>query len=206
MKIRFINTLGLFAVCFAISYPAQSTEAPFGLGWGESKSAVENKGVNLQVSGGKGRMSSYKTNHLPNDLSIAEQYNLVFDTEYNLQKIILISKDIDSDLYGSKGKEIFADLKLKLAQKYGNPITGLEMIGRELYNEQDEFYQCLAYEGCGYWNAVFEDKKQGVGVVLELKGLNRGKGYVTITYEGPNWSNVVDALKQKESESDANSL
>lgn len=206
MKIRFLNALGLLAVCLATSYPAQSTEAPFGLSWGENKSAVENKGVNLQASGGKGRMTSYKTNHLPNDLSIAEQYTLIFDTEYNLQKIILISKDIDSDLYGSEGKKIFADLKSKLAQKYGNPIDGLEMVGRELYREQDEFYQCLAYEGCGYWIAIFEDKKQGVVVSLELKGVNRGKGYIAITYEGPNWLNVVDALKQKESELDAKSL
>jgi hypothetical protein len=151
-------------------------------------------------------MSFYKTNHLPNDLSIAEQYTLVFDTEYNLQKIILISKDIDSDLYGSKGKEIFADLKSKLAKKYGNSTTGLEMVGRKLFNEQDEFYQCLAYEGCGDWIALYEDEKQGASVVLELKGLGRGKGYINITYEGPNWSNVVDALKQKESESDAKSL
>jgi len=204
MKVRFINALCLLAVCLSISYPAQSTEAPFGLSWGESKSAVENKGINLQASGGQGRVSSYKTNHLPNDLSIAELYTLIFDTEYNLQKIILISKDIDSDIYGSKGKEIFADLKSKLAQKYGNPTSGLEIVGTELYNEQDEFYQCLAYEGCGTWISLY--KKQDVSVVLKLNGLGRGKGYITITYEGPNWSNVVDALKQKESELDAKSL
>ena len=198
--------LSTFVFFFIVAAPAQSAEGPFGVNWGESKSALESKGITLEASGGEGRISSFKTKQLPKNLSIAEQYALFIDNEYQLQKIIMVSKDIDEDLYGSKGKQTFSDLKSKLAQKYGSPTNGLERVGMALYKDENEFYQCLGYEGCGMWVATYEDKKEGVSVLLELKGMKRGKGYIKITYEGPNWSKVIDTMRKNKSESDAGTL
>ena len=193
-------------IFFLVVTPVQSAEAPFGVNWGESKSAIERKGITLENSDRKGSIAAFKTKQLPKNLSIAEQYVLYIDNEYQLQKIIMVSKDIDEDLYGSKGKETFSDLKSKLTQKYGNPTNELERVGMTLYKENNGFYQCLAYEGCGMWVAIYKDQKEDVGILLELKGMKRGTGYIKITYEGPNWSKIIDKMKKNNSESDAGTL
>jgi hypothetical protein len=116
----------------------------------------------------------------------------------------MISKDITGDIYGTDGKEQYSDLKSKLTKKYDIPDS-YEYVGRKLWDEPDEFYQCLAYPGCGTYASFFETKS-GETVSIALKGLGRGKGYLKITYEGPSWSDAVDAYRNKESKSDEDAL
>ena len=110
-----------------------------------------------------------KVTSLPKDLTIAEFYYLIFVTEKHLQKIVMSSKDIKNDLYGSEGKKKYEKIKMSLRKKYGSPTQELETSGLKLWDDPDEFYQCLDYSGCGYWTSVFKDKKSGVTVGLELK-------------------------------------
>ena len=43
-------------------------------------------------------------------------------------------------------------------------------------------------------------------VGLELKGLRRGRGFITLTYEGPFWATFIDAKEKIESELDDDAL
>ncbi len=180
-------------------------EGPFGIDWGNSISEIEAMGVTCSNKSTKDRFTICKTASLPKNLSISEEYVLYFDKKYYLQKVKMTSKDIDNDISGSDGKETYSDLKSKLTAKYGAPTNSYEYIGRKLWDEYDEFYQCLAYSGCGAWISFFKSKA-GEVVALQLNGLGRGQGYITLTYEGPSWSNAVDAYRSKESEADADAL
>jgi len=195
----------LLPVLLFLPYANVMADGPFGTIWGKSISGTEAQGVSCGEKTAKNRFTICKTTKLPKNLSISEQYSLYFDKKYNLQKVTMISKDITGDPYGSDGKEKYSDLKTKLTKKYGNPTGSYEYIGRKLYEESDEFYQCLRYSGCGTYISFFESKS-GEVVALELKGLGRGKGYITIGYEGPSWSDALDAYKNKVSKSDEDAL
>ena len=181
---------------------------PFGLEWGMTVQDAKDLGVEMQKSGAEGRLTIYSAESLPKNLSIAESYALVFDSQFSLIKIKMVSNNIENDPYGTEGKEKYSDLKHILVTKYGPPEEGMsvELIGLALYDESDEFYQCLAYSGCGYWMAGFTDKTSGMIVGLQLKGLSRGKGYIVLSYEGPLFSDAVNAHKDDVTKTDDDAL
>lgn len=197
-KTTFLLLVSFHTVAFAY-------DAPFGLTWGQSAPEVEDLGVKLTFNEKSGRLSFYRATSLPENYSKADFYDLVFDEEYNLQKIRMAGDDINNDITGKKGKEIYTELKGILENKYGSPEIELERIGMELYDEYDEFYQCLEYDGCGHFGSHFEIKNGG-SVTIELKGLSKGTGYIDITYEGPDWSEVVDLYEAERASSDAGAL
>jgi len=199
-----------FAIVFVFisMVPAvcSADDGAFGLAWGMTKVQVEKLGVKLEPSSAKLGIETLTTEKLPKNVSIAEAYSLTFDRKHNLQKVMMVSKDIDNDPYGSEGKKKYAELKESLITKYGQPSDVLEKVGGKLWDEKDEFYQCLAYAGCGMWVALFEDKTSGQNIGLQLEGMTRGKGYIHLIYEGPKWSEVVDAMKAAEAQSDKDAL
>ncbi|KPA14943.1 hypothetical protein MHK_004850, partial [Candidatus Magnetomorum sp. HK-1] len=137
----------------------------------------------------------YKTNSLPKNLKDSDFFILFFHKNSNLQKVIMISKDIDDSLSGFSGRNRYNDLKSLLAKDY-TLSESFEYVGRKLYKEFDEFYQCLAYKGCGDWCSFFKNE-EGVSVTLELSPVNKGKGYIRISVEGPEWSSILDAKNEK---------
>jgi len=179
-------------------------EGPFGLHWGSKAEDLVSSGINLINETVQGRYKLYETGNLPKNLSIAEKYILIFDEKYGLQKVMMLSEDITGDIYGTKGKSIYSDLKSKLTAKYGPPTQSFERVGFSLYDEPDEFYQCLKYEGCGFWSSLFSSDSINIG--LDLKGISRGVGYIKITYEGPLWSKSINEKELNESKSDADAL
>lgn len=82
-----------------------AADGPFGIEWGKSLSEIEAMGVTCSNKSTEDRFTTCKTTSLPKDLSISEQYVLVFDKKYHLQKVQMISKDIDNDIAGSDGKK-----------------------------------------------------------------------------------------------------
>jgi hypothetical protein len=170
--------------------------APFGLSWGMTKQEVKALGVKLSPMGSETRLKMCSTASLPKNIPIADLYTLVFDDKYGLQRVIMGSKIIKNDLYGTKGKREFDKLKQALTNKYGEPSEFNEIIGLQLWDKPDEFYQCLQYDGCGIWIAIFTDSEHKGGIVLELNGLRRGVGFVSLSYEG----NKIDLISQEQND------
>lgn len=113
--------------------------------------------------------------------------------------------DIVDDPTGWEGKEKFDNLKFTSQDKYGNPSLNSQTIGLKLFKEYDEFYECLAYKGCGSWVSCFNTETKDI--CLELSGLKRGKGYLWISIEAvPEWKNALDKYKQLKDKSDADAL
>lgn len=73
-----------------------------------------------------------------------------------------------------------------------------------MYRRADEFYECLAYTGCGLWMALFKTPEKTASIWL--KGVSRGKGYIDVTVEAAEWSGVVDQINAAKSKALSNSL
>lgn len=181
-------------------------DAPFGLTWGSSPQDITSLNITLKKESTDKNISTYSTSSLPKNISIAGQYLLIFDDEAQLQKIVMVSKDITGDPYGRNGKEIYEKIKNGLTKKYGTPKNTYEQSGIEVYKESDEFYQCLNYDGCGTWISFFESEQTKTNIVLQLEGLSRGTGYIKILYESGKWSKIIDKHDAIKNKSDNDSL
>ena len=74
---------------------------------------------------------------------------------------------IVDDIFGDIGRERYFELKKILAKKYGDP-QAVEFFGRTLYDQRDQFYQCLAYTGCGAYMSLFQPSGGGA-ISLEVR-------------------------------------
>ena len=185
------------------AYAAETeTLAPFGLNWGESKQKLKKSGVVFDKCTTELGLSICSTKKPIKPVSFGDIYQLVFDSKRGLQKAVMLSNDITDDITGREGKELYGKVKNSLVKKYGE-AKDYEYSGLKLYDEYDEFYQCLAYSGCGSWLSFWEPVNGGT-VSVSLEGLGRGKGFLKISYESKKWAIVVDERKKKESSDDDN--
>jgi len=164
-------------------------QAPLGLKWGESKDELVKKYSASPADKNNSRLSLYALNNPPIKVPGFESYYGVVDEKYGLVKVIVV-ESITDDAYGSKGIEDYKKLSAILSKKYGNPSDKFEYSGKELYKESDEFYQCLAYQGCGAYSSYYKPSG-GAMISLELKGKSRGQGYLTINYESTLFNKVL---------------
>lgn len=121
-----------------------------------------------------------------------------------LLKVSALSSQITGDPVGTEGKATFNDLVAVFTERYGKPFDGLQASGSTVYRRTDEFYECLAYTGCGLWMALFKTPDKTASIWL--KGISRGKGYIDVTVEAAEWSGVVDQINAAKSKALANSL
>ncbi|WP_218352746.1 hypothetical protein [Alteromonas lipotrueiana] len=183
---------------------ANELDAPAGFNWGISLSELKKQSLVPEDCKHEDSTAVCKTTGAPKPLSFADFYYLVFIEGSGLQKVSVVGNTIDSDSTGSEGKATFEKIETALNGKYGDAPKSLKHVGLELYDEWDEFYQCLAYDGCGYWLS-FWDIGEGA-LFMELKGLKRGSGYLNIVYESPDYSQLAAAIKQNRLNSDVDAL
>ncbi|ECK6867611.1 hypothetical protein FSD44_24235 [Salmonella enterica] len=171
---------------------------PLGLRWGEGISDLTKyNGAKIIVKSGRYALLSIE--NTPVKIPGFEVKGLVND-KYGLVKVE-IKKDIIDDIYGAEGVELYEKYKKVLEGKYGKPKPSYEYIGRSLYKEKDEFYQCLSYSGCGqYISFFFPVKDSHMTISLELKGERRGRGRLEMVYESQAFMNAKseDANEEKD--------
>ncbi|OCG27628.1 hypothetical protein A9G45_06435 [Gilliamella sp. HK2] len=156
----------------------QYPDAPLGLKWGMTVAELESKaGAVLEPTQIDENVSIYSLKSPPMALPKFTEYFVLVHKDLGAMKIIMNEK-ITSDIYGTKGKKEYFKYKEALTNKFGKPDKSLESVGLKLYKDSDEFYQCLKYEGCGYYASVFGDH-----LSLQLEGIERGKGNLSIVYE-----------------------
>ncbi|MFZ4650688.1 MAG: hypothetical protein ACOYLV_08250 [Rubrivivax sp.] len=201
-----LRTVLLFA-CAAQVVLAQGNDAPFGLSWGLSAEDLRARGVNLAQTKRESEFTFFSATKVPTAISIAEKYSIIVHDRHGLQKLAMHSENFNNDPSGADGKKIYAEYKAALASKYGPPDSSYsrEIVGLKLYKERDEFYECLKYTGCGMWSSLWSLPNGGT-IGLELKGINRGTGWLNLTYEGPRWSDAVDNVKANRSAQDRKAL
>lgn len=198
---KIVFLLPLFVSGFSI---AAEISAPFGFVWGQTKKDIESSGITLVECQEKTGITTCQTTNPSKGVSFGETYLLFIDREKGLQKVALLGKTIESDITGSEGKALYEKIKGGLSEKYGKPKS-FEYSGRELYDEYDEFYQCLKYDGCGSW-VSFWSPAEGGNSVLELNGLKRGSGFLRLAYESKEWSSIIKSIENRKLSEDTDAL
>ena len=157
--------------------------AAFGYYYGISPSQIEQFSIDLDIKHDEFGLKVATTNSAPAPWGEADSYALVF-FEDKLIKITAIGRDILNDSAGLEGKKKFKETKDVLIEKYGKPSDGYTTVGNKLFQERNEFYECLAYDGgCGLWFAGWKTPERRI--LLQLNG-GRKKGYLSIQYEAPS--------------------
>lgn len=193
-----------FVVLVVTLYPLMSIGAepfpePFGLSWDMPDDNLREHGFTF-VEESSGDFNVFTSVSVPKAWSKGETY-LALTYNDQLVKVAALSVDITDDIYGSEGKAMYNQMKSLLTKKYGAPSDHFEFTGRELYDEADEFYQCLEYSGCGVYVSIFQFS--GGTIAIELEGKSRGTGYLTIGYESPGFHVAKRQIEQEAKESDA---
>ena len=180
--------------------------APFGFEWGQTQFILKAKGITLENCKVSDLSIEYcKAFNSPKKFSKADYFFLYFPPGEGLQKVMMLGKDIEGDPYGTDGKKQYFSLKESLIKKYDKPSNTFEWIGSELYKDADEFYECLNYGSCGNQSSFWLEDISGT-ISLELKGVSRGSGYIKLTYESKDWSNILDRLENEKNLIDEDSL
>ena len=190
------------------SYSFSEISAPSEMQWGQSQSDLKRSGLLIKDCKKSGELDYCLASGHDKRISFADAYYVYFIPGYGLQKVLVIGEDVTGDLYGSEGKATYNKVKNSLIKKYpeadGYEHSSFEWSCNKLYNELDEFYQCLKYDGCGSWTTFIggaNDVALGF-FIIALKGSSRGTGYITLTYESPNWGKYLDEMDDKESAKD----
>lgn len=197
----------VIVVLLAFNFSAiagQVNEDVFGLRWKSSRDEITKSGIALTKYNSEKNISVYKATSLPKPLSDAMAYMLFFDNE-KLVKVSMVGETITDDLLGTKGKKRFETIKQILKNKYGKPTSNTQKTGNVVYEEEDEFYECLAYDGCGLWLTSFKTPTKSF--FLRLLGTGRGTGYIALQIElQPDWDKAVGSLESSKNTDDARGL
>jgi hypothetical protein len=115
MTILFI----LLATSISSVTMAAPLEAPFGLAWDMSTASLAELGFTRAASS-TGPMESYSSVSVPKAWSVAEVY-LALVYHDRLIKVVAIGKDIENDITGTQGKNVYEHVQSILTQEYGQP-------------------------------------------------------------------------------------
>lgn len=192
------------AVVLSLSFSVFAAEkfpSPFGLEWGMSHAELQAVGFSAPKS-----LENFEyavSVSTPKPWSQGDSY-FVLTYKDKLVKAFVESKPITDDVYGSEGKALYSSVKSILIKKYGNPSSEFEHTGMELYDESDEFYQCLEYSGCGGYISSFS--VGGGYIQVSIEGSRRGEGTVKITYESPAFYNAKESINAQDAKSDSSAF
>jgi hypothetical protein len=211
MKIRTIITTTITAFLITLTlalttaYAGQNNKgAMFGLSWGMTPEQVTAAGTLMKKEKHLINTTIYSADALPMNMNQADYYILYFGDDEGLAKIIVLTKKITGDIYGTDGKDRFNDIVEILDKKYTRKDVH-NYIGLTTYKKDNEFYQCLAYDGCGYWAA--EHTAEDRYINTELLGISRGVGRIRLLVEWvPVWGNIVDAREEIQKQQEASAL
>lgn len=181
-----------------------TTLIPFGLKWGMQQGDLSELGIKVSERSKSGDLTVVNSEEIPEAFADTKMVSMLFDRRLGLVKVRWISYDIETDPNGSLGRSKYGEMKAIIASRLGEPTDETLVVGARLFDQEDEFYQCLSYEGCGVWSALWEHAPSG-GVLLSVEGVGPGQGFVQIDYESANWQEASSpAPEPKEGESNAN--
>jgi len=197
MSIYIVVRIVSFSACFiaCISMAQADGDALFGLHWGMSPEEVRNSGATIEFNSQDRNLFVYKATSLPKNLNDVKFYKLIFDNNQSLVKMGLLLNMITDDPAGIDGKDRFIQLEKILDKKYKkDQQRSIQSSGNNSYKNIDEFYQCLAYKGCGLWVSKFEGSNMQIAIWLH--GTSRGTGYIELEAESiPEWRETIERYR-----------
>ena len=182
------------------------TDAPLGLRWGMTDPELFALSLPRLAEFTDGQIRVVEVGRSPKQIAGTAKIQLVLDAGLGLQRIIWVGETHRDDSHGEQCRDRYKRLKAALTRKYGKPGAVTEVTGRVLYAAPDQFYESLAHEGCGRWACQWDLRNPRLGILLEIKGVFRGEGYVSLNFEGPEWSAVLSARDRTKDWADYDAL
>ena len=129
----------------------------------------------------------------PSDRSSTESYRLLFSFG-KLVKIRTIVWKVADDIFGMGGKSKYTEIRAALVQKYGEPVSEVQTIGKKGFTAPAEFYTCLTFPECGEWNSQFRNSEKGVFIQLD-GAVAAGRGQLIVEEESVDFLGAVELYK-----------
>ncbi|MGB8275412.1 MAG: hypothetical protein WCF16_09130 [Alphaproteobacteria bacterium] len=172
------------------SAAAENVKAPFGLTWGMQVADLKAAGITIHSTSTTGDLTVVNAKEVPGAFDNTYLVTMLFDRQLGLVKVRWVGTNVQDDATGRQGRASYAEMKKFVTETYGSPTDETMVVGARLFDQDDEFYQCLSYEGCGVWSAIWEQQPSG-GVLLSIEGLGAGKGFVQVDFESSGWQEAV---------------
>ncbi len=188
MKIRLALTSSVAAIVFPIfggqAKQAQQTE-PFGLKMGMEKAEVIASVGPNSVEKDFGDVLILTTAPKP-DANFAG-YVVLVPPETGVAKVIGVSKDVTTNSSGELLQNKFNEFRASLETNYGKATVVLDfLMPGSTWNEPSDWMMALL--NCERTLlAGWEPDEQGVSVTETAHATSRETGFVTVTYEFPNF-------------------
>ena len=120
---------------------------------------------------------------------------MFFGDRDGLHRVMMISKPISGDATGEIGRHQYDLMKISLTRQHGVPVHVAELAGVTYDIDPEEFYSCLSLRGCGSWTTIFRGDDPGEYIQLSLNGTSMDRGYISISYESPDWEAVAYGMR-----------
>ena len=179
---------------------------PFGVNWGMSIASLNAAGADCTLNERNiDGFDRYECSKLIKPFSNADFFLVYAHRTRGVQRISMLGETITDDPSGARGLQRYNSYKSALTKKYGEPADTYEYQGEDSYLAADEFYECLDHSGCGSYMSIFQ--KGGALAMLEINSTGKkGRGWVTILYEGPQFQDALDAYEASEAAQELDSL
>lgn len=180
--------MSLNAIILSISYIATSAfSGPFGMEKGMTLEAVQRLGKFDPIDS----KYVYRAKNLKSGHPDFELYSVIITPLSGLCKISLVSKDVETNSYGSELSSKYSELKGTLSGKYGPVKMEYDfLMSGSIWKNSNEWMMSLRQKERTL--AAFWDKKTSSlndslsGISLEAKALSQNKGYIILSYEFDN--------------------
>lgn len=134
---------------------AQNTpSAPFGLGWLQSADAIRALGVTLTNVDGDDFGVSYSATNLPKALSDLETVILSFGYNDKLYRIAALSREFESDDYGTSARSRYDEIASSLSKSYTSGEVYERRPTDSFYGEAENFSYAISQKKA-FWFRMF---------------------------------------------------
>jgi len=179
----------LIAGVAAVPVTAYADQAPFGLHWGDTLDSLRDRGVTLEGERSNGELTLFRVNGLRTEPADTSALRVVISKKLGLERVIWLSKDIDDNAFGKKGIQAYRDRQAKMSEDFGDPSEHSEESGVVQYTRPDQFYQCLATDGCGDYVTRWRTEDGDVYLRL-IANRTADRGALQAIYDGPEWDQL----------------
>jgi hypothetical protein len=125
-----------------------------------------------------------------------EYYLLCVSARSGLSKVRAISKDIDSNSFGTAIQEKFSEIQTALERKYGRATDKSDgLLSGSIWNEPEDWMMGLAKEE-RVLHAIWQ-RPGGVGIALIASASSGSEGSVAVEYE---FTSLFESWKQEHDE------
>lgn len=179
-----------------ISFSALSIAGPFGLEMGSSLTDLK-KQIPLKPE----NTGLYTTQSVPTPHPDFQSYNLIISPNHGLCKIIALSKNISTSIYGSELINKFSNIESALTNKYGTPQKFDHLRHGSLWKEPRDWMMGLLKRErtlSSFWSndkQTLPDHLQAISI--EARAASTELAGLILTYEFTNTDQCLDWIKSQ---------